>query len=202
MKRELYFNTDPGSGRSNTGAMPAHEINDKLFDGHHVDQNMILNSVEEWTLFNQTVNIAHPFHIHINPFQIVEIFQPNSASAKDPNSSCYADPAKRETWGRCAKVAAPYVWWDVFAIPTARKDTLPTTVCTTVEQCPADIQKFTSCASGTCSVTIPGYFKMHSRFVDFTGQFVLHCHILAHEDRGMMQLVAVIPEVESGFDHH
>jgi len=24
------------------------------------------------------------------------------------------------------------------------------------------------------------------------GAFVLHCHILAHEDRGMMQLVRVI----------
>jgi len=27
---------------------------------------------------------------------------------------------------------------------------------------------------------------MRSRFVDYTGQYVMHCHILAHEDRGMM----------------
>ena len=31
-----------------------------------------------------------------------------------------------------------------------------------------------------------------TRFVDFTGMYVLHCHILGHEDRGMMQLVQVI----------
>ena len=27
----------------------------------------------------------------------------------------------------------------------------------------------------------------------FAGTYVLHCHILAHEDRGMMQLVRVMP---------
>ena len=42
-----------------------------------------------------------------------------------------------------------------------------------------------------CSVEIPGYFKMRSRFVDYPGVFVQHCHILAHEDVGMMQLVEV-----------
>ncbi len=39
----------------------------------------------------------------------------------------------------------------------------------------------------------PGYFKMRSRFVDFTGTYVIHCHILAHEDRGMMTVVQVVP---------
>jgi FtsP/CotA-like multicopper oxidase with cupredoxin domain len=40
---------------------------------------------------------------------------------------------------------------------------------------------------------VPGYFKMRSRFVDYAGQYVLHCHILAHEDRGMMTIVQVVP---------
>lgn len=47
-------------------------------------------------------------------------------------------------------------------------------------------------AGGACTVTIPGYFTMRSRFADFTGQFVLRCHILIHEDRGMMQLVQIV----------
>ena len=38
---------------------------------------------------------------------------------------------------------------------------------------------------------IPGYFKMRSRFVDYPGLYVLHCHILIHEDRGMMFSVNV-----------
>ena len=34
-------------------------------------------------------------------------------------------------------------------------------------------------------------FTFESNFVDFTGKFVEHCHVLAHEDLGMMQLVEV-----------
>ena len=30
-------------------------------------------------------------------------------------------------------------------------------------------------------------------FLDFTGKFVFHCHILAHEDGGMMATVEVLP---------
>lgn len=30
-----------------------------------------------------------------------------------------------------------------------------------------------------------------SRYTDFTGEFVLHCHILSHEDMGMMSLVKI-----------
>lgn len=30
-------------------------------------------------------------------------------------------------------------------------------------------------------------------FDDFTGKYVFHCHILNHEDNGMMALVDVVP---------
>jgi len=62
----------------------------------------------------------------------------------------------------------PRVWWDVFPIP-------------------AGIQ------APNNGPLIPGYFKMRSRFVDYPGYYVLHCHILAHEDRGMMTTVHVMP---------
>ena len=32
---------------------------------------------------------------------------------------------------------------------------------------------------------------LRTRYLRFTGQFVLHCHILQHEDQGMMQLVEI-----------
>lgn len=201
LRRELHFNTNPSSERKGKGFIPTHEINDKLFDGEHVDQTMYLDTVEEWTMYNRTVDIAHPFHIHVNPFQVVEIFQPNLAPT-EPTSECYVDPLKPATWKACQPLAPPWVWWDVFAIPTARQDELPDTVCTTLETCPADIQQYTACSDGKCKVTIPGYFKMRSRFVDFTGQYVIHCHILAHEDRGMMELVQVIEKPKSPYDHH
>ena len=37
-----------------------------------------------------------------------------------------------------------------------------------------------------------GNVTFRTRFADFTGQFVLHCHIVDHEDFGMMQLLEVI----------
>jgi len=37
-----------------------------------------------------------------------------------------------------------------------------------------------------------GSVTVRQRFVDFKGLFVLHCHVLVHEDIGMMQLVKVV----------
>ena len=37
------------------------------------------------------------------------------------------------------------------------------------------------------------YRTIRSRYEDFTGKFVLHCHILPHEDEGMMQAVEILP---------
>ena len=42
---------------------------------------------------------------------------------------------------------------------------------------------------------------MRTRFVDYTGLYVQHCHILAHEDRGMMQLLEVVPN-KTILKHH
>lgn len=35
--------------------------------------------------------------------------------------------------------------------------------------------------------------ELKSRYTDFTGAFVQHCHVLNHEDQGMMQVVEVVP---------
>jgi FtsP/CotA-like multicopper oxidase with cupredoxin domain len=68
---------------------PWHTIDGKLFDDT-VGQVVLLNKVEEWKIENTTTRspqgdtpnpapgpINHPFHIHINPFQVTEIFDPN-----------------------------------------------------------------------------------------------------------------------------
>ena len=39
-----------------------------------------------------------------------------------------------------------------------------------------------------------GYVTFRSRFWDFTGEYVNHCHILQHEDWGMMQTVKIVPQ--------
>jgi FtsP/CotA-like multicopper oxidase with cupredoxin domain len=45
------------------------------------------------------------------------------------------------------------------------------------------------------SVIQPGSLSIRTKFEDYTGLFVMHCHRLNHEDNGLMTLVNVIPEV-------
>jgi FtsP/CotA-like multicopper oxidase with cupredoxin domain len=136
---------------------PIFMIDNEQFSEHKYYQTMVLGEEEEWTIINTTI-VPHPFHIHVNPFQVVEIFDPNEGGIK-------------RKWDKFG------VWQDVIAIPSALKDT--TTGKLLIDP-------------DTGVAKTPGYLRIRTKFVDFTGSFVLHCHILAHEDRGMMQLVRVI----------
>ena len=113
------------------GGPPKFMINGSQFeDGGNISLCMQVNSVEDWILTNDSNGPAHPFHIHINPFQVLEIND------------------------KPLGMASP-VWQDVVAIPPG------------------------------------GSVKIRQKFADFKGIYVIHCHILAHEDRGMMKLVRV-----------
>jgi FtsP/CotA-like multicopper oxidase with cupredoxin domain len=160
-KRTLDFGwqgarAGPGFGIESFPGAPQFTIDGKQFSGQY-DQTMVLGDVEEWTLTNSTARIAHPFHIHVNPFQVVEIYDPNSSS-----DTLYK-PDKN------------FVWRDVVAIPPARLDSNGNML-----------------LDATGNALDPGYVKIRHRFADFVGSYVLHCHMLAHEDRGMMQLVRVV----------
>ena len=139
-------------------------IDDEQFSEGKFYQTMVLGAEEEWKIWN-TTSVAHPFHIHVNPFQVVEVFDPNTPS------NSYV----RETNG---------VWHDNVLIPAAKVDTNKQLIIGTEGR-----------------AKTPGYIRIRSRFVDFMGAFVLHCHILAHEDRGMMQLVRVI-DGRTSIHHH
>jgi FtsP/CotA-like multicopper oxidase with cupredoxin domain len=43
----------------------------------------------------------------------------------------------------------------------------------------------------TMNVPRNGSFTFRSRFLDFTGKYMLHCHMMNHEELGMMQVVEV-----------
>jgi FtsP/CotA-like multicopper oxidase with cupredoxin domain len=105
-------------------------INGSMFDPTMVDQRMALGSTEEWVFINKTYE-PHPLHIHVNPFQIVEV---NGKPSKDNG---YRDTA----------IVPPF-----------------------------------------------GSLTIRHQFLDFTGKFVMHCHILFHEDHGMMQSLEVVPK--------
>jgi FtsP/CotA-like multicopper oxidase with cupredoxin domain len=214
----ITFNSKP------PGAEAQHTIDDKQFDGN-VGQVVLLSRAEEWQIVNTTVrgsslgpgrNVDHPFHIHINPFQVTEVFDPNDVltdpktgapiidpttnkpfphyvfdpAAKKRPEQCYIDPRLKPADIKLCGPSGPQsnlVWWDVFPIPAG-------TIATNAAG--QQIKK----ADGT-PLVVGGYFKMRSRFVDYPGLFVLHCHILAHEDRGMMTVVDVRP-LEAPMRHH
>ncbi|MDJ0658725.1 MAG: multicopper oxidase domain-containing protein [Crocosphaera sp.] len=89
-----------------------------------------LDAVQQWSIVNAT-NAAHPFHIHVNPFQVQDY-------------------------------TGQFRWYDTYAIP--KQQTVP----------------------------------IQHRFDDYAGKYVLHCHILIHEDVGMMQEVQVNDQTGSG----
>jgi FtsP/CotA-like multicopper oxidase with cupredoxin domain len=219
--KTLIFNSKPSLDPMQ------HTINHIQFTDKDAVVNVNLSAVEEWTIQNTTSAsktgpglIDHPFHIHINPFQITEFFDPNEnlvdpttgqlegqvvkgktvpipryVTAKelitDPRQ-CFLDPADPSKWApACGAPSSPQsdlVWWDVFAIPSGRAAT--------------DVNgKPINKPDGT-PLVIPGYFKMRSRFVDYPGTYVLHCHILIHEDRGMMFSVSVAELPPSLLRHH
>jgi FtsP/CotA-like multicopper oxidase with cupredoxin domain len=107
-------------------------INGEAFDPTRTNVAPYVNTVEEWTLRNETGE-DHPFHIHVNDFQVMSVNgKPFHASGLQ----------------------------DVVIIPHKRNG-----------------------KAGEVVIRIP--------FDQFTGHFVFHCHILAHEDGGMMMTVQV-----------
>jgi FtsP/CotA-like multicopper oxidase with cupredoxin domain len=119
----------------------SHSPNDpigQLFDPLRVDQTVDLGATEEWIIRNDT-DFWHPFHIHVNDFQVV------SSNGQEQ--------------------LEPFVYY---------KDTLPLPPRSGEE---------------------PGEVVLRIPFLDFTGKFVYHCHILFHEDGGMMGIVEVVQPV-------
>src|SRR5262249_41478542 len=87
-----------GTGRNpKTNAPPHFLVDGKQFDPDYIDHTMDLDDCEEWMIEN-TPTIPHPFHIHVNPFQVIEVFAPSVSPTP-------------------AKLPQPWVWWDTFAIP-------------------------------------------------------------------------------------
>jgi FtsP/CotA-like multicopper oxidase with cupredoxin domain len=94
-------------------------------------RRLILGNTDEWILNTQEDSLyyAHPFHIHVNPFQTWR----------------FGPDGKPET-----------IWRDTILV----RQGVTTYVFT--------------------------------RYEDYIGQFVYHCHILDHEDQGMMELLEVV----------
>lgn len=102
-------------------------INGQTFDHGRVDTQVSLDTVEDWEIIN-TGTMAHPFHVHVNKFQVI------SRNGQ----------------------AAPYAAWkDVVSVSPGER------------------------------------VRIRMAFRDYAGKTVYHCHVLDHEDRGMMGILDI-----------
>jgi L-ascorbate oxidase len=149
--RTLTFNV------VSTSTSDSFQIDDRSYDPGRLDRVLTLGAVDEWTL--QSAIFAHPFHIHVNPFQIIRILDPTGKDVSAPDAvdtfgtAGPPDPQFRGLQG---------VWKDTLWIKNV--------------------------SSGS-----PGMYTaiVRMRYRRYIGDFVLHCHILTHEDEGMMQNIRI-----------
>jgi len=186
-KQELvFFIKIPDSGNisfevGNKAIDPQHfdpkQFNPLPYDPTRIDRTLKLGGADEWTL--QSGFVSHPFHIHVNPFQIVSILDPSGRDVSLPgaidNSGGQPDPQYPGLKG---------VWKDTLWVKNLINN-------------PADFPG----KLATSMYTI----KVRTRYQRYIGEYVLHCHILDHEDQGMMQNVEIqIPDGTGGLagSHH
>lgn len=161
--QELVFNIDV----SKPGAT-FFEVDGKPYASNRIDRTLPVGGVDEWTLTSDFV--SHPFHIHVNPFQVVKIIAPDgetdvSAAGAIDDFGGSVDPQYPGLKG---------VWKDTLWIKSLLPGTRP----------------------GKYTVV------MRTRYQRYIGDFVLHCHILDHEDQGMMQNVRIaLPDGRGGTAH-
>ncbi|QJE73359.1 multicopper oxidase domain-containing protein [Aerophototrophica crusticola] len=169
------------------------EVNGKPYAPGRMDRTLVLGAVDEWTLSSDFV--GHPFHIHVNPFQIVSIESPkpkggqrvalgkgstvdNFTVDKTTNAVIRSDQPKDFDPQYNNLIG---VWKDTLFV----KSLLPSTV-----------------AEGQTAEDYKYVIKVRTRYQRYIGQFVLHCHILDHEDQGMMQNVQIVlPDGQGGASH-
>lgn len=117
---------------------PKFMINGKQFDPNAPPRRLVLGKVEEWSI-SASPGLGHPFHIHVNPFQVM-------------------------------KSNGKHIWKDTLFVGPNQSA------------------------------------KVRTRYKRYVGKFVLHCHILDHEDMGMMELQEIVPPDSMGGDggggHH
>jgi FtsP/CotA-like multicopper oxidase with cupredoxin domain/peroxiredoxin len=116
-------------------AIRTYTINGQTFH-QTAPMTLKIRDVEEWSL--TALLGSHPFHIHVNPFQVMSYTEPSG----------FTVPMN--------------VWRDTLYIPEGASYTIRT------------------------------------RFQDFPGDSVLHCHILDHEDQGMMMCLRFTDSENSG----
>jgi FtsP/CotA-like multicopper oxidase with cupredoxin domain len=140
------------------------KIDGKQFNGTCANVTTTVGTTAQWTVSNAT-QITHPFHIHTNPFLLVDY----NGAKLPPTGGARPEP----------------VWMDTMPLPLATL--VP---CANPANCPGSMP----CVLGSpdrCTLKNASMTFLQ-RYEQFTGEYVLHCHFLGHEDRGMMFSVQTV----------
>ncbi len=113
-----------------------YNVNGQRFDPSVV-RTLTLGTSSKWTLSAGNWG-PHPFHIHVNPFQLVSV---DCEAGADPLLDFGLDQN---------------LWRDTLLVQKG---------CT---------------------------YEVLTTYEEFTGKFVQHCHILPHEDQGMMEVIEIV----------
>jgi FtsP/CotA-like multicopper oxidase with cupredoxin domain len=166
------------------------------YDSKRIDRRVKLRQIDEWKL--QSHFGGHPFHIHVNPFQIVEIKDPFDRDVSgedaidwasginpgkidpntfDPNTF---DPSKNPD---VANIDLEYrglkgVWRDTIWVKAPLTQPVMDALMAVKDESKRPKSRFYT-------------IVVRTHYQRFPGDFVMHCHILDHEDQGMMQNVSI-----------
>jgi|SoiMetStandDraft_2_1073263.scaffolds.fasta_scaffold08317_3 FtsP/CotA-like multicopper oxidase with cupredoxin domain len=184
--------TPPGGSPTSTGdPLNSFWINQMRYQGCCAGATLVVDTAETWYVTNDS-SPNHPFHIHINPFLLYE--QGSIINNQYVPFVQYTPPIWMDTLG----LPPINQTWDVSAGPIFSNQEA-TQKCPSVcqaKQASWNNQWRTTISSQEsmcgCTTAGNGYVKVQSLFADYTGAYVMHCHFLGHEDRGMMLNVQTI----------
>jgi FtsP/CotA-like multicopper oxidase with cupredoxin domain len=139
------------------------QVNGKSYDPDVVNITRQVNTSDDWLLTAQ--GEPHIFHIHVNPFQVIDVTTPNASGLQvsifDKDGNCNAVAGEDQ-----GQLASQYCgMYHTF------RDT----------------------------IFVENNYQVHirTRYDRYIGEYVLHCHILDHEDGGMMLNIAIVPDLSA-----
>ncbi|MCT0225785.1 multicopper oxidase family protein [Synechococcus sp. CS-1328] len=157
-------------------------INDHVFPNGNLTIAQ-LGTIEEWTLRNWSVfapesYVGHPFHIHINDYQVLDSDTELSDKRNLEDVTSLNTTGFRYFDTDTGKIveSAPYKG-QFHSIPQALD--------------PNQVGNLATFGANDETVRM--------LFQDYLGTYVFHCHILPHEDAGMMQAVMVVENTDSSW---
>jgi FtsP/CotA-like multicopper oxidase with cupredoxin domain len=132
-------------------------INCAMYDPDRVDFTRQVGTTDDWQLTSHVE--PHIFHIHVNPFEVMDVIAPDGKSIFGAHGECLVAPDELGLQNQYCGM------WHTF------RDTV--------------------------FVQNDYQVMMRTKYDRYIGEFVIHCHILDHEDGGMMANIEIVPDASA-----